>query len=544
MFKSLTTSLGRAFIFMAVVAFACLMPMEAQTNLSQIGKDFYAPVFQQWRGTISAGNAASGAATITISTPTVSLPDGRSFIPFSTLVRLTVEGETVTPTTVSGCVQNALQNTCQVTATFASTHGNVSVTSGSFGLDEAALAANSYGGGFVNIDSSFGGTTATITAAPWLASYPKVAVADGRGSSLSWWRAYPGPTLITTPTAPTTASNLTTAITGGTIATATTPRFTITASDFFGAETAASADTAATTALVDGAGSTNSYTLSAAAFPAGTGIVCYRLYVSASGGTTQTETLVAPAQMTFTQAPLSPLPGCIQPATAVILTALPATTAAGPPQGTSAAATALSSAHTTVVAQQVSHLPSMMPFVDQTFPGFFPVTVTSATTLAAGFDVMGELQYPAGFFNSPGSKWRICGGGVATPSAATVAGTWAIRIGPRENSAATSGEVIVVPLGMVASRQWTAALTHFDFCTDVITTTAGVSGVMEGAATSFGVAVAAGDDGAGVATTVGAFNAASTAFDLTKQGVIQLSYVQSAASWTLPQLRYFSITPL
>ena len=68
--------------------------------------------------------------------------------------------------------------------------------------------------------------------------------------------------------------------------------------------------------------------------------------------------------------------------------------------------------------------------------------------------------------------------------------------------------------------------------------------MVEGSASNFCVVVAAGDDGAGVDTCVGAFNAASTATDLTLPGVVQVTYVQTAASWTLPQLRYLTIRRL
>lgn len=521
-----------------------------QSVASQIGPNFYAPNFL-W-SMPSDSSVAAGAATVSFYTGQVSLKDGRTFIPFSTNARLTVidgtNSETVTPTAVSGCTSGAIADSCQVTATFSNAHGkgvyygNFGQSSASFGLDEAALAANAYGGGKVFIDGSFGGTDATITAAPWLASYPKVYVADGRSSGGGgFWRAMPGLTLITTPTALTTASTLTTATTGGSIATATTPRFCVTAVDFFGGETACSADAAGTATLVDGAGSTNSYTITAAGVPAGTGIVGYRLYASASGGATQTETLAGAAQLSGTVATLCPLPACMAPGSAIVLTALPATTAAGPPEGTSGAATALSSAHTTVVAAHVGVEPSMMPFVETAAAGFFPVTVTSATTLAAGFDVMGELQYPAGYFNSLGATYRICGGGVTTPSAATVAGTWTLRIGPRANQAGTSTAQVVVPWNLAASTLFTAALAHFDFCTDVTTNAIGTSGTIEGG----GGALCSAPATPTTATTCNtAFHATSSAIDLTQQGVVQFTYVQSAASWTLPQLRYLSIRRL
>lgn len=517
---------------------------------------------------VANGNGAAGSGTITLATGYTTTADGRTFFPLcagsnvtgtitcggATPITVNPGGanqETVTPTAVSGCNLFPVNTTfpsCQVTATFSNVHAQgESVQSGSAGLQEAINDAIVSGGGMALIDALWtkaGGTQAMATS--WTAPSGSVGVAveDQRSANFGYLVPTPGLALIACPTALTTASTLTTSTTGGSIATATTPRFTVTAVDQFGSESCAAADAAGTATLVDGAGSTNSYTITAAGVPTGTGIVGYRLWVSASGGATQTETLALASNVSGTAAPLCPLPACWAPGVAIVLTSLPATTNPGPPQGTSGAATALSSAHTTVVIKQTGVPPTMLPFVDSAAPGFWPVTVTSATTLAAGFDVMGELQYPAGYFNNLGGKYRICGGGVTTPSAATVAGTWNIRIGPRENSAGTSGEHAMVPFGFVASNQWTAALSHFDFCTDITVSTTGTSGVMEGSGTSFCVVVAAGNDGAGTDTCVGAFNAASTATDLTQQGVVQLSYVQSAASWTLPQLRYMSITRL
>lgn len=514
---------------------------------------------------VETGNTATGTQTLILQYGSVTMGNGFTVAPLATNAPITVDvganAETVTPSAVS-CTTPAILDTCTVTATFSNLHAHgARIASGTFGAQEAVNHASQQKGNYVLVDNAWansGGTTAMLngTSATQPISFALNAsfepnatfIKDFRSGTESYWYGAPGSTRIAAPTALTKAggasATLTTSTTGGSIATATTPRFTITCVDQFGGETAAADDSNANAALVDGAGSTNSYTITAAGVPATTGCVGFRLYVSASGGTTQTETLAAAAQVTGTVAPLCPLPACWAPATAILLTALPATTAAGPPQGTAAAATSLASAHTTVVNRQSGYSPSMLPFNDTAFAGFWPVTVTSATTLVAGFDVMGELQYPAGFFNTLGGSYRICGGGVVTPSAATVAGTWNLRFGPRENSAGTSGEVAVVPFGFVASNQWTAALSHFDFCTDVTVSTVGTSGVMEGSGTTFCVVVAAGNDGAGTDTCVGAFNAASTAFDLTAQGVVQLSYVQTAASWTLPQLRYMTIRRL
>lgn len=516
---------------------------------------------------VASGNGSAGAGSITLATGYITMPDGRIAFPLcqgstvtgsvtcggATPITVNPGGanqETVTVTGVSGCniyPQNTTFPSCQVSATFANVHAQGEfIQSGSAGLQEAVNDAIASGGGMVLIDALWtkaGGTQAMATAWTSPSGSAGVAVEDQRSANIGYLVPSPGLSLIPTPTALTTAATatLTTSTTGGSIATATTPRFTVTAVDQFGEETAAAADAAGTATLVDGTGSTNSYTITAAGVPTGTGIVGYRLYVTASGGATQTETLVTTAQMTCTAAALSPLPNTCAPGLPIILTALPATTAAGPPQGTSGAATSLSAAHTTVVIRQQGISPAMLPFADTAAAGFFPVTITSATTLAAGFDVMGELQYPAGFFNTVGATYRVCGGGVTTPSAATVAGTWTIRIGPRQNSAGTSGAQVAIPWNFAASTLFTAALAHFDFCADITTTTAGASGVVEGGATYLCSAPATPT----TATTCNtAFNAASTATDLTQQGVVQFTYVQSAASWTLPQLRYLSIRKL
>lgn len=564
---------SKSFVALALVLltiFAPLEPLRAQqSNPQPAFEGKYIATDYNYGGqsappslTIDSGGSGTGSQTYIMRVNAfIILPrlGGRKFMPLATNAPILLDNEVVTPSSVS-CPTPDQPGTCFITATVANVHGAGShVSSGTFGLQEAINDASQSGSGRVQVDPYWfkqGGTltmlngthaTSPISFALNATFEPNPVVVESIGitgtGSLSYWYGAPGLTLIATPTALTTAggaaATLTTSTTGGAIATGQTPRFAITLGDQFGGETAASADAAATATLVDGATATNSYGVTCPALTAG--VVGCRLYVSASGGATQTETL-ATAVTCATAAPLSPLPNTCGPGV-MTLTALPATTNAGPPQGTSGAATSLSSAHTTVVNKQAGIPPTMLPFNDTAAPGYWPVTVTSATTLAAGFDVMGELPYPAGFFNSLGSVYLICGGGVTMPSAATVAGTWNIRIGPRENSAGTSGEHAIVPFGFVASNLWTAASNHFDFCTDITVSTTGTSGVLEGSGTSFCTSPAAGVAPA-LSGCEAAFNAASTATDLTLQGVVQVSYVQTAASWTVPQLRYLSIRRL
>lgn len=513
------------------------------------------------------GNAAAGSGTITLSTGYIVSADGHTFFPLCAGSNVTgtitcggatpitvnpggANSETVTPTAVSGCNQfpaNSSNPTCQVTATFANVHAQgENIQSGSAGLQEAINDAIASGGGMATIDALWtkaGGTQAMATAWTAPSGSAGVWVEDLRPSNFGYLVAQPGLTAIPAPAALTTAATatLTTSTTGGSIATAQTPRFTVTALDQFGFDSAAADDSAATATLVDGAGSTNSYGITAAGVPTGTGIVGYHVWVSASGGATQTETLVPAASLICGAAPLSPVPNSCAPGVPITITALPPTTAAGVPVGTAAAATALATAHTTAVIRQMGTPPFMSPFVNVAPAGFFNVTATSA----AGSQTMGELQYPAGLFNSLGRSFRLCFGGVTTPSAPTVVGTWAVTVGQRQNSAATASTATAQTWKFVASTQWTAAPSTFESCQDITTTVTGTAAKVESHASSFGVVVTAtGIDGAGIQTYLPGISGVSGAFDATLQGVIDVTYLQTANSWTVPQIRYMSLTAL
>ena len=134
---------------------------------------------------IAAGtNNPVGAGTITLSSGSVRLVDGRTIVPFfggfnplgqpgvypfvPIQVGAGTNQETVTPTAVSGCYIGAPQNSCKITATWAKAHGQGEiVTSGTAGIAEAALDAYYYGGGTVEVDSSLiqiAGSYAAVTA--------------------------------------------------------------------------------------------------------------------------------------------------------------------------------------------------------------------------------------------------------------------------------------------------------------------------------------------------------------------------------------------
>lgn len=114
-------------------------------------------------------SAATGSQTFTVRDAFVTLPDGRTIVPWSTNAPITVGRETVTPSAVSGCsVGETRPNVCQITATFSQSHTRQdSVTSASFGLQEALNDAAIVGGTVV-IDGAWaaaGGTTGIKNAA-------------------------------------------------------------------------------------------------------------------------------------------------------------------------------------------------------------------------------------------------------------------------------------------------------------------------------------------------------------------------------------------
>jgi hypothetical protein len=119
---------------------------------------------------VYSGSTGTGAYTITLYTPQITLQDGRVVLPFA-LATVATENvaipsitignpgssnqETVTPSSVSGCnIINqgaATQGLCQITATFTYAHGRgEQVISGDLGWQEAMNDAAANGGGDVH----------------------------------------------------------------------------------------------------------------------------------------------------------------------------------------------------------------------------------------------------------------------------------------------------------------------------------------------------------------------------------------------------------
>src|SRR5580704_780240 len=107
---------------------------------------------------VISGSPSSGTYSIALGLGVVYTPDGRPVSPVAGVPITIGSGsnvETVTPSAVSNPTPT-LYGTCIITATFAYGHGQGDlVKSGDFGLQEAATAAASFGGGLVVCDRQF-----------------------------------------------------------------------------------------------------------------------------------------------------------------------------------------------------------------------------------------------------------------------------------------------------------------------------------------------------------------------------------------------------
>jgi hypothetical protein len=139
-------------ILAPVLAALTLGRTEAQQNaVSKVAGVTVAAAYGQWTAQTTSA-VASGSATISVNVGSVTTADGRTFVPFTTNVPLTIgngaDVETVTPSAVSGCTVGAAIGACQVTATFSNAHSQGEpIVSGDNGLQEAMNDTS--GGGLV-----------------------------------------------------------------------------------------------------------------------------------------------------------------------------------------------------------------------------------------------------------------------------------------------------------------------------------------------------------------------------------------------------------
>jgi len=161
------------------------LPAAGQQNQAREGGQFVASAYGQWQANVHTTVAAGSSIVIPVTQAVVSLPDGTSFIPWSTSAPITIgigaTAETVTPSAVgSGCAFNANPGACTVTiGTLANAHGaNEPIRSGSGGVIDAAIQANAAGGGTVVVARPFSGSDANVTTARSL--FQGVGVTDTR----------------------------------------------------------------------------------------------------------------------------------------------------------------------------------------------------------------------------------------------------------------------------------------------------------------------------------------------------------------------------
>lgn len=431
-----------------------------------------------------------------------------------------------------------------VSASF--THLSYRLRSGTCGLREA-LADLGGAGGTVFVTQEFydqGCSASTITGlsltsgAGLQANQYIVDISNGqntpfilKGTSLSLTAA---PTALTT--AGGTAATLQTATTGGSITNGAAIRAGITCVDAIGRETALSTDSAGTAVVTTGAGSTNTITVTA---PGATGCpnsVGYRTYLTAAGGGTLTEILYAPSSSATVGNQ------CVASANSVIVSACALTsnsvvvsiitgTAGIPKTGVVSGGSG---------ATAVGYLPARaMPPV----PGFqmvygpFPAITTVTTVQPAA-----EVVIPAGFFGTLGQATQICLAGVGTPAAATVAGSFALTLGPRQ----ATGVQTIDNVPFTASSTWNpAAASNWTYCTIAVVAATGASGTIEAhTLTGFSTSATAGAVPPAFGPQLDTTTAASSAIDLTQQAYLDVLLTASASSFTTFTVRQISFTPL
>ena len=261
-------------------------------------------------------------------------------------------------------------------------------------------------------------------------------------------------TNIAAPTALTTATPgtgyITTAVTGGTLPTGAAYRLGATCVDASGGETTLSVDTAGTAVVTTGAGALNSITVtSPAGCTAALGAVGWRLYMTAASGGTLTEILYSPTctatqlQYVFPSATVCAI-GSNATVTAVITG-----TATVPP---------ISSAFP----RGAGSADSFPPFTAQS-------TVASGTT-----QTLGVINLPAGFLNSLGRSFMVCGNGYVTTNG--TGGTLGFSL----KLASVPGVTAITPFTTTtAAVPASATQTPFDYCVTLTTAATGATGTVE-----------------------------------------------------------------
>lgn len=492
--ESITRKITAAVMALAmIVLLVPAIPAAAQSQSTRVAGAFYAPNYGKWTATVDTGNASSGAASIVIRKADVAAPDGTIFVPFGVTQRITINDgtltETVTPTAVSGCGFGGLLDSCTVTATFTNAHGaGVTVSSGSFGLDEAIQAAFQVGGGAVVIDNAFGGTDSTIAAA---VPYQTVAVHDLRTGSTQYWT--PTQQLSTILAAPTTLIATTAGFgvananfTGGAYTGSSTYIACIAYVDIMGNEGPCSATF---TIATSGALTTDQIGFTAPA--ASPGAVGYTIYISLAGGTYNL-TYQVPITSAVCVNGLTKLenttPACPvanatygQSGSAAIVSALTVNTAPLHLLATTASTTA---AYIGQPSGRTSY--AYVPHQNSGAPGLtpaqliYPISTAPATTVPT---VLATIPILPGFMNKVGRQLRVCG--QATNASGGTATVQNIELLWDAAGSNTAGAPVIVSQMQITATQ-ASSPENYQFCATLQTTVAG-AGVTAGSLMPSGV---------------------------------------------------------
>jgi hypothetical protein len=528
-------------------------PLAAQvnppSNQSFVGGRFVAKNYAYPGVRIFSGNNASGAATITLSSASVRLQDGRTIVPFSAggfnilgqpgsfpAIPITVGAgttkETVTPTAASGCYVGAPQGSCSITATFANAHGQGElVTSGSAGIQEAINDAAFFGGGLVTVDGSanfYLGGSASVTAAIVAAlPMPSVAIEDTRSYAVQYWTVQPSASTILAAPAVLTNTTVTNSTTpAGLYTNANAYVLCVTYVDVLGQEGQCSPTFSQTPTAATG----NSF--SVAAPVAATGAVGYRVYISLTNGT-YTLSYLVPLVTQPTVVGAYPVANGVCTLTTIELTT-PACAVANTSYGQlgSAATVTALTLSTSPIIPQITIASSTTVYVPdpggrQSYayaPGMHLGTPglpasTLAFTITTGAltivpNVVGTINVPPGFMNQVGRTIEVCGEATTTATAATIED---IQIQWDSVGQNTAGKGVLI--GDFSATNTLATTGHLTFCEDFETTVASASATggsinhVGGFLTSGGVTTAAASGGGDVVTpgTIGSLNLADDA---------------------------------
>lgn len=413
-----------------IIGVACLLPAFAQNRTTFAGEsnafDFaygipgaFPPAL-----TIIQGNTVTGAGTVQLQTGFVTLSDGTVLCPLNVNAPVVVGNgpgaETVTPTAVSCGIQN-VPNSATITATFANLHGGDSVSSSTFGLQEAlnyrAGIGGGIGGGDVAIDPSWafhGGSNALIAAA---APYSAVSIRDNRAAPTGWSMQ---PSTLTDLATPATRTGTTIVFTASPVGTwaASATYFCVTYVDALGGESPCSATYNQTPTV--------NYTLNATSPVASTGAVGWRMYAGTSAVTSAYLLPITSASCTLTTLE-TVMPACaigsngVWPATFVSTTSL-----APGALGVTSTSNPVPQGHTTF-AYAPNGLNAPQPFQTNYGP-FGTGTIASAT--ASALTPLGSFELPTAFLNTIGRTIRVSGkvsltAGASSTLAFTIGATWA-----------------------------------------------------------------------------------------------------------------------